>query len=104
MPKPSTKGALASSKSCCRVEATRCFAIYVRLLPELMPTNGRVKMVESRMGAVAWGHWPAPRFPSPLIEPDVRSYRIRLSDWLHGKAHSGADRGRRSRHSTPRVR
>jgi hypothetical protein len=35
------------------------------------------------MGAVAWGQWPTPRFPSPLIEPDVRSYRIRLSDWLH---------------------
>src|SRR5262245_37585747 len=56
------------------------------------------------MGAVAWGQWPTPRFPSPLIEPDVRSYRIRLSDWLHRKAHSGADRGRRSRHSTPRFR
>ena len=30
------------------------------------------------MGAVAWGQWPAPRFPSPLIEPDLRRYRIRL--------------------------
>ena len=28
-----------------------------------------------------------PRFPSPLIKPDVRSYRIRLSDWIHLKAH-----------------
>jgi len=37
-------------------------------------------------------------------EPDVRSYRIRLSDWLHRKAHSGAGRGRRSRHSTLRFR
>src|SRR5262244_2255685 len=45
--------------------------------------------VESRMGAVAWGHWPAPRFPSPLIEPDVRSYRIRLSDWLHPRPTAG---------------
>ena len=26
-------------------------------------------------------------FPSPLIEPDVRIFRIRLSDWLHRKAH-----------------
>ena len=25
----------------------------------------------------------AVRFPSPLIEPDVRISRIRLSDWLH---------------------
>ena len=28
-----------------------------------------------------------PRFPSSLIKPDMRSYRIRLSDWLHHKAH-----------------
>jgi hypothetical protein len=55
-----------------------------------------------RMGAVAWGLWPSPRFPSPLIEPDVPISGIRLSDWLHCKAHSGAGRGRRSRHSTPR--
>jgi hypothetical protein len=57
--------------------------------------------VESRMGAVAWGLWPAPRFPSPLIEPDVRISRIRLSDWLHRWAHDGrplhADVARRHR-------
>ena len=29
------------------------------------------------------------RFPSPLIEPDVPISGIRLSDWLHGKAHGG---------------
>jgi hypothetical protein len=28
------------------------------------------------------------RFLSPLIKPDVRNYRIRLSDWLHRKAHN----------------
>ena len=28
-----------------------------------------------------------PRFPSPLIEPDVRISRIRLSDWFHAEAH-----------------
>ena len=27
------------------------------------------------------------RFPSPLIEPDVRISRIRLSDWFHAEAH-----------------
>ena len=27
------------------------------------------------------------RFPSPLIKPDVRISRIRLSDWLHFTAH-----------------
>ncbi len=30
---------------------------------------------------------PWPRFPSPLIEPDLRISRIRLSDWLRLKAH-----------------
>ncbi len=30
-----------------------------------------------------------PRFPSPLIKPDVRISRIRLSDQLHRKAHGG---------------
>jgi len=63
--------------------------------------RGSPVRVESRMGAVAWGQWPAPRFPSPLIEPDVRSYRIRLSDWLHREAHDAAASGRRSRRSKP---
>jgi hypothetical protein len=45
--------------------------------------------VESKMGAVAWGLWPALRFPSPLIKPCVRVSRTRLSDWLHHKAHDG---------------
>jgi hypothetical protein len=35
---------------------------------------------------VTWGLWPSLRFPSPLIEPDVRISRIRLSDWLRYKA------------------
>jgi hypothetical protein len=30
------------------------------------------------MGAVARGQWPSPRFPSPLIEPDVPVSGIRL--------------------------
>ena len=33
------------------------------------------------------GHAATLRFPSPLIEPDVRISRIRLSDWLHREAH-----------------
>ena len=41
------------------------------------------------------------RFPSPLIEPDVPISGIRLSDWLHRKAHGGrplqADVSRRHR-------
>ncbi len=42
--------------------------------------------VESRKGAVARGFCLWLRFPSPLIKPDMRICRIRLSDWLHGKA------------------
>jgi hypothetical protein len=38
------------------------------------------------MGAVAWGLWPSPRFPSPLIKPDEPISGIRLSDRLHRKA------------------
>src|SRR5215475_4243526 len=38
--------------------------------------------VESRMGASTDAE-ATPRFPSPLIKPDVRIARIRLSDWLH---------------------
>jgi hypothetical protein len=37
-----------------------------------------------------------------LIEPDVRRYRIRLSDWFHREAHDSAVNGRRSRRMSPR--
>ena len=33
------------------------------------------------------GHSATPRFPSPLIKPDEPISGIRLSDWLHRKAH-----------------
>src|SRR5262249_8929473 len=45
--------------------------------------------VESRIGAVAWGLWPTPRFLSPLIKPGVPISGTRLSDWLHREAHDG---------------
>ncbi len=38
--------------------------------------------MESGRGAVAWADLASLRFPSPLIKPDVRFSRIRLSDWL----------------------
>ena len=60
---------------------------------------GLGKVEDGRGGS---GHAATPRFPSPLIEPDVRRYRIRLSDRLHRKAHGEAGRGKRSRASTPR--
>jgi hypothetical protein len=54
------------------------------------------------MGAVASGPMTIAPFPTPLIEPDMRRYRIRLSDWLHREAHDGAVNGRRSRRMRPR--
>jgi hypothetical protein len=56
--------------------------------------------VEDGRGSL--GHAATLRFPSPLIEPDVPISGIRLSDWLHRKAHGARDQGRRSRRSTPR--
>ena len=43
----------------------------------------------------------SPRFPSPLIEPDVPISGIRLSDWLHREAHDGAQKCSRLRYNTP---
>src|SRR5208282_3099539 len=42
--------------------------------------------VEERRGCKPLGQ---PRFPSPLIKPDVRISRIRLSDWFRCEAHGG---------------
>jgi hypothetical protein len=42
---------------------------YLGRAAVLCPPGLPVKRVESKMGAVAWGLWPSPRFPSPLIEP-----------------------------------
>jgi hypothetical protein len=41
--------------------------------------------VEDGRGSL--GHAATPRFPSPLIEPDVPISGIRLSDWFHREAH-----------------
>jgi hypothetical protein len=48
---------------------------------------GRVEDGRGGLGLVA-----TPRFPSPLIKPDVQISRIRLSDRLHLTAHGGAPR------------
>src|ERR1700686_5801084 len=47
------------------------------------PMSATEALVESRVGAVAWGLWPTLRFPSPLIDTDMPISGIRLSDWLH---------------------
>jgi hypothetical protein len=53
-------------------------------------SKGMSSRVEERRGIAL-----ALRFPSPLIKPDVRISRIRLSDWLHDRlttwCHSVAD-------------
>jgi hypothetical protein len=46
----------------------------------LLWTCGRV---EEGRGGLRLGQ--SLRFPFPLIKPDVRISRIRLSDWLHGE-------------------
>ena len=48
------------------------------------PCRCRGRVEEGRGGLSLWQLL---RFPSPLIEPDVRISRIRLSDRLHGKTH-----------------
>jgi hypothetical protein len=63
------------------------------------PSGWRPMLVESRRGAVPPF---ATRFPSPLIKPDVRISRIRLSDWLHEGSRHGARMlagGTQSRHA-----
>src|ERR1700730_3127102 len=59
----------------------------------------RLSRVEDGRGGL--GHAATLRFPSPLIKPDVRISRIRLSDWLHRKAHVGTLHARDQRRSTP---
>ena len=50
------------------------------------------------MGAVATRA--SSRFPSPLIEPDVRISRIRLSDRVHRQTHGAAARCTQRNRST----
>ena len=56
-------------------------------LMEVRRLGGRVE--EGRGGLYRIGITP---FPFPLIKPDVRISRIRLSDWLHPGAHGGGPR------------
>jgi hypothetical protein len=59
-------------------------------LPQSSDTRGALwhvafGRVEDGRGSL--GHAATLRFPSPLIEPDVRISRIRLSNWLRREAH-----------------
>jgi hypothetical protein len=86
----------ATSRAMAKV-LVACTVTFPFRLEVERPKNWSQAPVESRMGAVAWGLWPALRFPSPLIEPDVPISGIRLSDWLHRKARDAALSGKRSR-------
>ena len=79
------------------VSATESYAVSVTYATlDTLPT---APSVELRKGAVP--RRDAFRFPSPLIKPDVRFSRIRLSDWLHRKAHGGGPMCSRRSRSTP---
>ena len=69
----------------------------------LPPTpSRRLSRVEEGRG-IRFDIVEASRFPSPLIKPDVRVSRIRLSDWLHLTAHGGGPIWTCRRRSTPSV-
>jgi len=70
--------------------------------PEIRSASQHFGVGRVEDGRGSLGHSATLRFPSPLIEPDVRCYRIRLSDWFHREAHDGAFNGRRSRRRSPR--
>ena len=62
--------------------------------------SARLSGVQKGLGGIE--AWPTAPFPSsPLIEPDVRISRIRLSDRLHGVAHGLLSRNSR-RQPSPR--
>jgi len=52
------------------------------------PRHVRFGRVEDGRGSL--GHSATLRFPSPLIEPDVPIFGIRLYGWLHREARDGA--------------
>ena len=60
-----------------------------RSLPNPAPQKRLGRVEEGRVVCTALASL---RFPSPLIKPDVRISRIRLSDWLHPEAHGGGPR------------
>ena len=76
----------------------RCLAAWATAREAILPTRERLARAFGRVEErrVTWGLRPSFRFLSPLIEPDVRVSRIRLSKRLHTKAYGGAPRCRLS--------
>src|SRR3954468_7665594 len=81
--------------------AARAWAVWSAGGP--VPAGVRVDGGRVEDGRGGLGHVATPRFPSPLVKPDVRITRIRLSDWLHREAHGGGPRCTRRRRSTPNA-
>src|SRR5579872_3839176 len=97
------------SVSSTRMRRARTIAARQRVLDRL-PVTGellrgsllmRTGRVEEGRGGLS--HWQSLRLPSPLIEPDVRISRIRLSDRLHDKAHGGGVRASLRNRTTPSL-
>jgi hypothetical protein len=72
------------------------------LIPVMTPrcSPDERSRVEERRGNL--GHAATLRFLSPLIKPDVPVSGIRLSDWIHCRAHGSGPRCTRRSRSTPR--
>src|SRR5258708_17036941 len=64
----------------------------------LMRTSLQVRFGRVEDGRGSLGHSATLRFPSPLIKPDEPISGIRLSDWLHRKAHGAQTNRTRLRH------
>jgi hypothetical protein len=58
--------------------------------------------VEDGRGSL--GHSATPRFPSPLIKPNVPISGIRLSDWLHRETHAAFPKWQRAQGPEQRRR
>src|ERR1700738_2735639 len=74
-----------SASACRKVSKALQNVVQTQRSPELILkklSGFSTARVESMMGASTAPEGP-PRFPSPLIKPDVRISRIRLSDWFH---------------------
>src|SRR6201984_90191 len=77
------------------ISALQRYSLNVRITRDSghsadMPAQ--VGRVEDGRGSL--GHSATPRFPSPLIKPNVPISGIRLSDWLHREAYNGPLRRR----------
>jgi hypothetical protein len=99
---PSGTAATAPRRSQTGGRSPLSFVRCVRWLRPLRRSSLLIELsgrVEQRGGSL--GHAASPRFPCPLIKPDGPISGIRLSGWLHRRAHGGSPRCTRLSRSTP---